>query len=39
MSWILRRLHSGDVNRYILWTLAGAVAIVLVVLAVVGGAR
>ncbi len=38
-SWILRRLHSGNVNRYILWALAGAAAIVLVVLAVVGGAR
>ena len=38
-SWVLRRFHSGNVNRYILWALAGALAIVLTVLAVVGGVR
>ncbi len=39
VSWVLRRVHSGNVNRYILWALAGAVAIVLVILATVGGGR
>ncbi len=39
VSWVLRRAHSGNVNRYILWALAGAVAIVLVILATVGGGR
>jgi NADH-quinone oxidoreductase subunit L len=38
-SRVLRRAHSGSVNRYILWALAGTVALVLVVLAVAGGAR
>ncbi len=38
-SWVLRWVHSGNVNRYILWALAGALAVVLAVLATVGGAR
>jgi len=38
-SWALRRLHSGNVNRYILWALAGALAVVLTALAVAGGGR
>jgi len=39
VSWVLRRLHSGNVNRYILWAVAGVLAVVLVIIAVVGGAR
>lgn len=38
-SWILRRLHTGNVNRYIVWALIGALAVVLVALAGVGGGR
>ncbi len=34
---VLKRLHTGRVNRYILWALAGALAVVLAVIAAVGG--
>ncbi len=39
VSWITRRLHNGNVNRYIFWSIAGAAAVVLTALAVVGGGR
>jgi len=39
ISWISRRLHNGSVNRYIFWSIAGAAAIVLTALAVLGGGR
>jgi hypothetical protein len=38
-SSILRRVHNGNVNRYVWWVLAGAVAVLLAVLAAVGGGR
>ncbi|MEN6369436.1 MAG: proton-conducting transporter membrane subunit [Thermotogota bacterium] len=39
VSWALRKGHNGNVNRYVLWALVGAAAVVLAVLAVVGGGR
>ena len=39
VSWITRRLHNGSVNRYIVWSIAGAAAVVLATLAVLGGGR
>jgi NADH-quinone oxidoreductase subunit L len=38
-SSVLRRVHNGNVNRYVWWALAGAVAVLLAVLAAVGGGR
>jgi len=37
VSWVLRRAHSGNVNRYVLWALAGATAVVLAAVALFGG--
>ncbi|MGA2479378.1 MAG: NADH-quinone oxidoreductase subunit L [Spirochaetia bacterium] len=39
VSWIVRTVHSGNVNRYILWSLAGAAAVVLSAIALFGGTR
>ncbi len=39
ISRISRFFHNGNVNRYVLWSLAGAVAVVLAVLAVLGGGK
>jgi NADH:ubiquinone oxidoreductase subunit 5 (subunit L)/multisubunit Na+/H+ antiporter MnhA subunit len=39
ISRIGRFLHNGNVNRYVLWSLAGAAAIVFSVLAVLGGGK
>jgi formate hydrogenlyase subunit 3/multisubunit Na+/H+ antiporter MnhD subunit len=39
ISRIARFLHNGNVNRYVLWSLAGAAAIVFSVLAVLGGGK
>jgi NADH-quinone oxidoreductase subunit L len=39
VSWVTRRLHNGSVNRYILWSIAGAAAVVLAALAVRGGGQ
>ena len=39
VSWIVRTVHNGNVNRYILWSLAGAAAVVLTAIALFGGTR
>lgn len=39
ISWVARRAHNGNVNRYVLWSLAGAAVIVFCVIAFLGGAR
>jgi hypothetical protein len=39
VSWITRAAHNGNVNRYVLWSLAGAAAIVLCAVTLFGGAR
>ncbi len=39
LSGFLRRLHNGRVNRYLLWSIAGAIAVVLSAVALLGGRR
>ncbi len=39
ISRVGRFLHNGNVNRYVLWSVVGAAAIVLSVLAMLGGAK
>jgi NADH-quinone oxidoreductase subunit L len=39
VTWLLRRAHDGNLNRYILWSIAGAVAVILFVFAFFGGGR
>jgi formate hydrogenlyase subunit 3/multisubunit Na+/H+ antiporter MnhD subunit len=39
VAWALRRVHNGNVNRYVWWALAGVVAVLLAALATVGGGR
>jgi formate hydrogenlyase subunit 3/multisubunit Na+/H+ antiporter MnhD subunit len=39
ISRVGRFLHNGNVNRYVLWSVVGAAAIVLSVLAALGGAK
>ena len=39
ISRVGRRLHNGSVNRYVLWSLAGAAAVVITAALVLGGSR
>jgi formate hydrogenlyase subunit 3/multisubunit Na+/H+ antiporter MnhD subunit len=39
LSTLGRRAHNGSVNRYVLWALAGAAAVVLTAAFVLGGSR
>jgi NADH-quinone oxidoreductase subunit L len=39
ISWVTRTAHNGNVNRYVLWSLAGAAAVVICILAFLGGTR
>jgi NADH:ubiquinone oxidoreductase subunit 5 (subunit L)/multisubunit Na+/H+ antiporter MnhA subunit len=39
LSWAARRAHNGNVNRYVLWSLAGAAAVLLSAMALLGGGR
>jgi formate hydrogenlyase subunit 3/multisubunit Na+/H+ antiporter MnhD subunit len=39
VSWAARTLHNGNVNRYMLWSLAGAAAVIATAIVVFGGAR
>ena len=39
LSTLGRRAHNGSVNRYVLWSLAGAAAVVLTAALLLGGAR
>ncbi len=39
LTALLRRLHNGRVNRYLLWSLAGGAAIVIAVVAWLGAGR
>ena len=39
VSRIGRLAHNGSVNRYILWSLAGAAAVVITAAFLIGGAR
>ena len=39
ISRVGRFLHNGNVNRYVLWSVAGAAAVILTALAVLGGGR
>jgi NADH-quinone oxidoreductase subunit L len=39
ISRIARFFHNGSVNRYVLWSIAGAAAVVFAALAVLGGGK
>jgi hypothetical protein len=39
VSTLGRRAHSGSVNRYMLWSLAGAAAVIITAALLMGGAR
>ncbi len=39
VAWVLRVAHNGNLNRYILWSIAGAIAVILFVFAFFGGLR
>jgi formate hydrogenlyase subunit 3/multisubunit Na+/H+ antiporter MnhD subunit len=39
ISWIFGHSHNGSVNRYIIWSLAGAAAVVATAVAVFGGGK
>jgi hypothetical protein len=39
ISRVGRFLHNGNVNRYVLWSVVGAAAVVLSALAVLGGGK
>lgn len=39
VSWLTRKAQNGNVNRYVLWSLAGAAVIVTIAVVVFGGAR
>jgi NADH:ubiquinone oxidoreductase subunit 5 (subunit L)/multisubunit Na+/H+ antiporter MnhA subunit len=39
ISWLARRAHNGNVNRYVLWSLVGAAAVIVSAVALFGGAR
>jgi len=39
LSRMARFLHNGNINRYVLWSIAGAEAVVLAALAVLGGGK
>jgi NADH-quinone oxidoreductase subunit L len=40
ISWLARRAHNGNVNRYVLWSLVGAAAVVILsAVAMFGGGR
>jgi NADH-quinone oxidoreductase subunit L len=39
ISRITRFFHNGNVNRYVLWSIAGAAAVVFAALAVLGGGK
>jgi hypothetical protein len=39
VSWVTRRAHNGSVNRYVLWSLAGAAVVTVTAILVFGGAR
>ena len=39
ISGLARFFHNGNVNRYVLWSLVGAAAVVFAALAVMGGVR
>ena len=38
-SRLLRAAHNGNVNRYVLWSVVGAAAVVLTAVAILGGGR
>ena len=39
ISWLTRRAHNGNVNRYVLWSLAGAAVVVVAAALLFGGSR
>jgi formate hydrogenlyase subunit 3/multisubunit Na+/H+ antiporter MnhD subunit len=39
VSWLTRRAHNGNVNRYVLWSLAGAAAVIVSAVALFGGGK
>jgi NADH-quinone oxidoreductase subunit L len=39
VSWLTRKAHNGSVNRYVLWSLAGAAAVIVTAVLVFGGSR
>jgi NADH:ubiquinone oxidoreductase subunit 5 (subunit L)/multisubunit Na+/H+ antiporter MnhA subunit len=39
ISWAGRKVHNGNVNRYVLWSLVGAVVVVAAAVAWFGGAK
>jgi len=39
ITWLLRKAHNGNVNRYVLWSIFGAIGVVLAALAIFGGVR
>jgi len=39
VTWLLRKAHNGNVNRYVLWSILGAVGVVLAAVAIFGGLR
>ncbi len=39
VSVVSRRAHNGNLNRYVLWSLAGAAAVTVIAVLVFGGAR
>jgi hypothetical protein len=39
ISMLGRWAHNGNVNRYVLWSLAGAAAVVISVYFMLGGSR
>jgi len=39
VTWLLRKAHNGNVNRYVVWSILGAAGVVLAALALFGGLR